>query len=719
VFKYKPVAKKIKSVPVTLPEEFHTTRKIIGDPLADMPKLSPHPIDFAPTGHYDKEARDIIDANHPGNFLLPEEQKLMHHFMMIFEHSFAWNESQKGSFRQDFFPPIKIPVILHVPWALRNIPILPGIYNDVVMIIHDKIAVGTYKPSSLSYRSRWFTVLKKNGKLRIVHDLQPLNAVTIRDSAVPPFTEQLAESFSGCSCFGLLDLFVGYDKRPIDIDSCDLTTFPRPFSAYRLISVPMGWANTVSAFYADVTFTLEPEIPHITIPFLDNAGVKGPPMHYELPDGSCETIANNPGIHRFIWEHFQNLSRLVQRMIYVGCTWSELRGILCIPEAVIIGHLCTYDGHWADTSKVAKIAKWGLCKTLSEVRAFLGTAGLMRIFICNYSSIACPLTRLTRKDIEFEFGPKEIKAQEKLKHAIITSPAIRSIDYDSNMTVYLSVDTSYITIGYVLAQDDPDKPKAHCPSRFGSMLLNLYEAKYSQSKLELYGLFRSLHAAQLWIIGVRNLVVEVDAKYIKGMLNNPNIQPNAIINRWIAGILLFDFMLKHVPGASHGPDRLPRCPAQPNDEPEPTDDYEDWIDKLYGFMHMINPRSILHGKTRALSLYTLVDHYNHRTTQPALILHKPKHLYIFINEFAAPLDFTPLPIDPDSVFIPRTPDADAADRRLNLVVHVLQSASRPEHIIESKWRRLISYALCFFIHTNNLWLKNARGEHKIVVPPGC
>ena len=115
VFKYKPVAKKVKSVPATLPEEFRTAHKIIGDPLADMPSLSPHPTDFVPTGRYNEAACDIIDANHPGSFLLPEERKLMHHFMMMFEHGFAWDESQKGSFREDFFPPIKIPVIPHVP----------------------------------------------------------------------------------------------------------------------------------------------------------------------------------------------------------------------------------------------------------------------------------------------------------------------------------------------------------------------------------------------------------------------------------------------------------------------------------------------------------------------------------------------------------------------------------------------------------------------------
>ena len=138
-FKYKPVAKKIKPLAATLPEEFRTTRKIVGDPLADMPQLSTHPPEFEPTGRYTEEACEIVEANHPGDFLLPEERKLMHHFMMKFKCGFAWKESQKGKFREDFFPPLKMPVVPHVPWALRNIPIPPGIYNEVVKIIRDKI----------------------------------------------------------------------------------------------------------------------------------------------------------------------------------------------------------------------------------------------------------------------------------------------------------------------------------------------------------------------------------------------------------------------------------------------------------------------------------------------------------------------------------------------------------------------------------------------------
>jgi hypothetical protein len=77
---------------------------------------------------------------------------------------------------------------------------------------------------------------------------------------------------------------------------------------------------------------------------------------------------------------------------------------------------------------------------------------------------------------------------------------------------------------------------------------------------------------------VKNLIVEVDAKYLKGMLNNPDIQPNATINLWIIGILLFDFKLVHVPVIHRtATDSLSRQLPAPEDPPE-TDDFEEWID---------------------------------------------------------------------------------------------------------------------------------------------
>src|SRR5271168_259651 len=49
----------------------------------------------------------------------------------------------------------------------------------ICRIIKSKLQAGVYEPSNSSYRSRWFCVIKKDGKnLRIVHSLEPLNEVT-------------------------------------------------------------------------------------------------------------------------------------------------------------------------------------------------------------------------------------------------------------------------------------------------------------------------------------------------------------------------------------------------------------------------------------------------------------------------------------------------------------------------------------------------------------
>ena len=125
-----------------------------------------------------------------------------------------------------------------------------------------------------------------------------------------------------------------------------------------------------------------------------------------------------------------------------------------MPEITVLGHICNFEGRTADPAHINVIRKWGPCQTLPEVKAFLGTIGVCRIFIRNFTQCASPLIALTRKDVPFEFGPKHIAAQEDLKTALIESPALRAIDYQSPASVILSVDTSNIAIGYLLAQCD-------------------------------------------------------------------------------------------------------------------------------------------------------------------------------------------------------------------------------------------------------------------------
>jgi hypothetical protein len=86
----------------------------------------------------------------------------------------------------------------------------------------------------------------------------------------------------------MLDLYVAFDKRKVAESSQDLTTFQTPFGALRIVTLPMGWTNSVPILHDDVTYILQPEIPHITIPYIDDTPVKGPKSEYRTIGGSYE-----------------------------------------------------------------------------------------------------------------------------------------------------------------------------------------------------------------------------------------------------------------------------------------------------------------------------------------------------------------------------------------------------------------------------------------------
>ena len=71
-------------------------------------------------------------------------------------------------------------------------------------------------------------------------------------------------------------IYVGYDERTLSPTSRDYTTFQTPYGALRLVTLPMGWTNSVPIFHDDVTYILQDEIPHVIRPYIDDMPIKGP-----------------------------------------------------------------------------------------------------------------------------------------------------------------------------------------------------------------------------------------------------------------------------------------------------------------------------------------------------------------------------------------------------------------------------------------------------------
>ena len=237
-------------------------------------------------------------------------------------------------------------------------------------------------------------------------------------------------------------------------------------------------------------FILQDEIPHYSYPFIDDLPVKSVTTQYKNLDGSYETIPDNPGICCFIWEHLQVIHQILQRLENVDVTVSTKKFILTVPDATIVRHKCIFDGHIPHEAKIQKIHDWPECQNLTQVHGFLGVCSVLRIFICDFASIACPLVHLTKKGVPFNWGKPQQNAMQCLKDAICQSPALRRLDYESGGEVILAIDTSLIAVGYILSQEGDD---GKCyPNCFGSIRLSNVESHYSQVKLELYGLFCAL-----------------------------------------------------------------------------------------------------------------------------------------------------------------------------------------------------------------------------------
>lgn len=429
----------------------------------------------------------------------------------------------------------------------------------------------------------------------MVIDAQLLNQYVIRDSALPPRIDDFAENFVGSYIYCLADLLSGFDARILAESSRDLTTFHTISGPRRLTVLPQGYCNSIPEFQRCTRHILADETPTFADVYIDDVGIKGPSSNY-----GDETISGNPNIRRFVFEFATTLNRILLRFETAGITASGSKFILATPKLLIVGTVVSRDGWALDHGLVSKIEHWPYCENVSEVRGFLGTAGVGRKWIRGFAMIAKPLTALCRKtDLPFEFGPNQRNAMDKLKKLITQAPVLRKIDYSiaklitpppresDDGLVILSVDSSLIGSGWILFQIFVQDKH---PVLYGSCTYSATESRYSQPKAELFGVFRALKDLRHRVWGL-HFRLEVDAQYLDRMIRTPDL-PNAPMTRWVSYIQLFDFEIVHVPAAKFaGPDGLSRKRRSSQDSED--SDAEEFLNDFLGdsSLHAINTSS--------------------------------------------------------------------------------------------------------------------------------
>src|SRR5260221_11790422 len=215
-------------------------------------------------------------------------------------------------------------MIPHQPWQKKPIRLPQAHREEVTWIMKEQMSSGKYEPLSASYHSTFFAVEKKGGALRVVHDLQPLNEVTVRDTTLPPRVDNMMKSFSGQAMYGLFDLKSGYDSQFLVPIVRDLTSFyVEGMGLLRLTRLPQGHMNSVAEFQQCTQHMIGSMYPEQSEVFINDCAIKGPKSMY-----NGNMIPGNDQIRVFVWKYAESVQELLARVLESGGTISGSKMVL-------------------------------------------------------------------------------------------------------------------------------------------------------------------------------------------------------------------------------------------------------------------------------------------------------------------------------------------------------------------------------------------------------
>ncbi|XP_072090478.1 uncharacterized protein [Arachis hypogaea] len=121
-----------------------------------------------------------------------------------------------------------------------------------------------------------------------------------------------------------------------------------------------------------------------------------------------------------------------------------------LDQVTFLGHIVSKDGIMVDPKKIESVYIWPRPTTVTKIRSFLRLASYYRRFIKDFSRISAPLTKLTKKNIKFQWSEACEEIFQMLK-ACLTSTRVLVLPSGSRgLSVFC--DASRIGLGYVLMQ---------------------------------------------------------------------------------------------------------------------------------------------------------------------------------------------------------------------------------------------------------------------------
>ncbi|KAK1628064.1 hypothetical protein QYE76_002379, partial [Lolium multiflorum] len=386
--------------------------------------------------------------------------------------------------------------------------------KEIQRQIQDLLAKGYVRESLSPCAVPVILVPKPDETQRMCMDCRPINAITVRYRHPIPRLDDMLDELSGATIFSKIDLRSGYHQIRMAIGDEWKTAFKTKLGLYEWLVMPFGLSNAPSTFMRLMNHILRPLIGKSVVVYFDD-----------------------------ILIYSKNLEDHVQHVREVLCILRHEKLFANLPKChfaqnklVFLGFVVSANGIEVDSSKVEAIHNWPTPTNVGQVRSFHGLAGFYRRFVKDFSTIACPLNELTKKNVPFVWGKAQQKAFDELKKRLTEAPLLALPDFSK--TFEIECDASGLGIGGVLMQNG--KPVAYYSEKLDGARLN-----YPIYDKELYALVRVLEVWQhyLW---PKEFVIHSDHESLKYLKSQHNL--NKRHAKWVEFIESFPYVIKYKKG---------------------------------------------------------------------------------------------------------------------------------------------------------------------------
>ena len=152
--------------------------------------------------------------------------------------------------------------------------------------------------------------------------------------------------------------------------------------------MPFGLTNAPAAFMDLMYRVFQPYLDQFSVVFMDDI------LIYSQSE----------------WEHEYHL-RIVLQLLRDHQLYAKFSNCeFWLTEVRFLGHVVSTSGVLVDPELVEAVMSWERPKSVFEIHSFLGSTGYYRRLIEDFSRLAAPITRLTRKEVNFDWDDRCEKA---------------------------------------------------------------------------------------------------------------------------------------------------------------------------------------------------------------------------------------------------------------------------------------------------------------------